>query len=608
MNENYSNFSEFFEYITGLFGNNPAIFWKEKGTNGTGSNSAQTGSYTSLSGKKLKELVYHLSHSLSGFGLKPGDKAAIISESRFEWVISDFACVSNRLVSVPVYPTMTSQQIKYILEHSESKICFVSTKLMYEKVNAVFSELPHLKKIIIYNKLLNEAEHTVNFEDLIYVEIIHGKVPYDEKKADEYFEECSKKTDPEELFTIIYTSGTTGNPKGVCLSHRNVLANIKQCTDSFPVDSTDRFLSFLPLAHTYERTGGYYVPLSKGAQIYYAENIDRLAVNMTEARPTIVLAVPMLFTRIYSRVMKNIESLSGLKRFITKRALKTGMKYRTNKENILWRVADKKVFRAIREKTGGSIKFFISGGSALNKDIAEFFDSVGILILQGYGMTEASPVISVSRVDRNKFGSVGPPLEGVNVKIAADGEILVQGDNVMKGYYHNDKETHEMIADGWLHTGDIGVIDKDGFLAITDRKKTLIKTSIGKYISLTHIEDTLQRSDLIDRVITFASDDKDFVSALVVPDLDKLRETADKLKLNDLSLNELISNEEIIRTFDLEIKQFQKPLAKHERVRKFALLERPFTIEGGELTPTLKLKRKVIEEKYKDIIEGFYIS
>ncbi len=604
MKENYSNFSEFFEFVTEIFGDRPAIFWKERSS----AESAESKSYTGLSGKKLKELVYMLSHSLAGIGLKPGDRAAIISESRFEWVVSDFASISNRLVTVPIFPTMTSQQIKYILEHSESKICFVSTKLMCDKVNAVFRELPNLKKIITFNKLSSEDEHILNFEDLIYGELLHGKGPYDEKKADEYFRQCSAQQKSDNLFTIIYTSGTTGNPKGVCLSHRNVLSNIKQCTDSFPVDSTDRFLSFLPLAHTYERTGGYYVPLSKGAQIYYAENIDRLASNMSEAKPTIVLAVPMLFSRMHSRVIKNIDSLSGLKRIITKRALKTGMKYRSDKGSIFWRVADKKVFSAIREKTGGSIKFFISGGSALNKDTAEFFDSVGILILQGYGMTEASPVISVNRVDRNKFGSVGPPLEGVKVKIAEDGEILVKGENVMIGYYRNEKETSEMIKEDWLHTGDIGVMDSDGMLTITDRKKTLIKTSAGKYISLTHIEDIIQRSELIDQIITFASDDRHFVSALIVPDMDKLKELAERNNLDPENIRTLIANEKIISTFDAEIEAFQKPLAKYERVRKFALLERPFTIEGGELTPTLKLKRKVIEEKYKDIITGFYIS
>lgn len=590
----YSNFSEFFQFITGLYGNDPVIHWKAGDK------------YESISGSKLKELVYLAAKSLEKFGLKPGDKAAIISESRFEWVVTDFACVSNQIVTVPVYCTMTTDQVKFILEHSESRICFVSTKLMADKVSAVFHELPDLKKIISFNKLENEPAYVESFEDLIYSELIHEREPYNEQAADSYFAACSKKHNPDDLLTIIYTSGTTGNSKGVCLSHKNVLSNVKQCTDSFPVLPEDIFLSFLPLAHTYERTGGYYVPLSKKAKIYYAENIDRLAVNMAEVKPTIVLSVPILFNRIHARIMKNIKSMPLLKRLIAKRALAIGKKYRENKGHFLRKLADKKVFSVIRERTGGRIKFFISGGSALNKEVAEFFDSIGILILQGYGMTEASPVITVNRLDKNKFGTVGPPLEGVEVKIAEDGEILARGDNVMTGYYNNDTETNKTVINGWLHTGDIGEKDSYGLLKITDRKKTLIKTSGGKYISLTHIEDTLERSEYIEQIITFASDERHFVSAIIVPDFEKLKDFAQKVDAKYSSISELVENDVVNNFFVAEIDVLQRPLAKYERVRRFALLDKPFTVENGELTPTLKLKRKVIEEKYKDIIEGFY--
>lgn len=598
MDLDYTNFTEFFQSVCKTYGNNGAIYWKD-----TNENSKE---YKNITGGKLKELTYLLARAIEQFGIKPGETAAIISETRFEWVVTDFACISKQIVTVPVYPTMTSEQIRFILQHSESRLCFVSTQLMAEKVNAVFNELPKLEKIITFNKTDHPHEHIISFEELIYGELLEEKTAYSDETADDFFSDIAKKQSVNDLLTIIYTSGTTGIPKGVCLSHKNVLANVKQCTDSFPVHPDDVFLSFLPLAHTYERTGGYYVPLSKGAKIYYAKNIDTLAAQMAEVKPTIVLAVPMLFTRIASRVMKNIEHMPLLKRTITKRALKIGGAFRENKKNPLWKIADKKVFSVIRERTGGRIKFFISGGSALSKETAEFFDSIGILILQGYGMTEASPVISVNRLDNNEFGTVGPPLENVNVKIAGDGEILVHGDNVMLGYFKNQKDTDEMIIDNWLHTGDIGVLDKHGMLKITDRKKTLIKTATGKYISLTHIEENLERSEYISQVISFASDEKDYVTALIVPDPDMLESLARKLDVKFNGLKDLTDNDIIHNFFESEIDALQKHLAKYERVRKFALLDTPFTIESGELTPTLKLKRKVIEEKHRPIIDDFY--
>lgn len=594
----YNNFSEFFIEACKRYGDEGAIFWKDQNEQGT--------DYSSISGNKLKEFTFLLAKAIEHYGLKPGETAAIISESRFEWVVADFACISRQIVTVPVFTTMTSEQVRYILHHSKSRLCFVSTQLMADKIAAVMNELPFLNKIITFNKTNHISKNIISFEELIYNELLHEKNAYSSVIADSYFDESSRNQSPDDLLTIIYTSGTTGTPKGVCLTHNNVLANVKQCTNSFPVMPEDRFLSFLPLAHTYERTGGYYVPLSKGAKIYYAKNIDTLAAQMMEVKPTLVLAVPMLFTRILSRLKKNIDQMPAVKKLITKRALKVGKTFRENKSNPLWKLADKKVFSVIRQRTGGEIKFFISGGSALSKETAEFFDSIGILILQGYGMTEASPVISVNRLDNNRFGTVGLPLDNVEVKIAEDGEILVKGENVMQGYYKNEKDTKEMIINGWLHTGDIGEFDTKGFLKITDRKKTLIKTAGGKYISLTHIEENLERSDYIEQSISFASDEKDYVTAVLIPNREKLEELAAKLHVKFSSLKELCDNDVIHNFFESEIDVLQRPLAKYERVRKFALLDTPFTIESGELTPTMKLKRKVIEEKHRDIIDDFY--
>jgi long-chain acyl-CoA synthetase len=588
------NFGEFFEHITAIYGSRNAIFWK---------NNEQ---YESITGSKLKELIYLAAYALKKFGLKPGDKAAIISETRYEWVVSDFACIANRVITVPIYTTLTSEQIKYILEHSGAKLCFVSSELITDKIRKIFGELPKLKHVISFNKISDSEEYVTGFEDLIYSSLVQSKESYDEKKADDYFRSCSKKINEDDLLTIIYTSGTTAEQKGVCLTHKNVLTNIKQAQNAFQLESSDRFLSFLPFAHSYERTTGYYLALSVGAEVYYAQNIDTLQTQFPEVRPTVMTCVPLLFTRIYSRLMKNIQTLPRRKQFIIKTAFSIALKYREHKTSTLWKAADKIVFKTIRERTGGRIRIFISGGSALNKQLAEFFDGIGVVIYQGYGMTEASPVISVNRIGRNKFGTVGIPLIGIEARIADDGEILVKGDNVMQGYYKNDEETKSTIIDGWLHTGDIGKIDSEGFLSITDRKKMLIKTAGGKYISLTGIEDTIQSSPYVYQALALASDDKHFVTGLIVPDFEELKNFAGQSRISFDNENELIRNPAILKLYEAEINRCQKNMAKYERIRKFALLSEPFTIENGALTPSLKLKRRVIEEKHKEIIDKLY--
>ncbi len=496
--------------------------------------------------------------------------------------------------------------MKFILEHSEAKLCFVSSEMIADKIRKVFDELPNLEYIISFNKISNGEDFITNFEDLIFKSLIHSKQSYDEEIADKYFSDCSKKLSEDDLLTIIYTSGTTAEPKGVCLTHKNILTNIKQAQKAFHLDSSDRFLSFLPFAHSYERTTGYYFALSVGAEVYYAQSIDTLQAQLTEVKPTIMTCVPLLFTRIYNRLMKNIQTFSRRKQLIIRTAFSIAQKYRENKTSTLWKMADKMVFKTIRERTGGRIKFFISGGSALNKQLAEFFDGIGVIIYQGYGMTEASPVISVNRIGKNKFGTVGIPLDGIEAKIAGDGEILIKGENVMQGYYKNDGETKTAIIDGWLHTGDIGEIDSDGFLKITDRKKTLIKTAGGKYISLTHIEDTIESSPYVYQAVALASDEEHFVTGLIVPDFEELRNFAHASRIVFENEKELIQNPAILKLYEAEINRCQKNMAKFERVRKFALISEPFTIESGELTPSLKLKRRVIEAKNREIIEKLY--
>lgn len=454
-----TNFAQLFEHITEIYGTRNALHWKEGND------------YKSITGKKLKELVYITANALSNLRLKAGDKAAIISESRYEWVVADFACIVNGIITIPIYTTMTSSQIKYILEHSEAKVCFVSNQYLAEKVKEIMNDLPALCSIIAFNKIEGESGKIKDFQELIYRTILRSKKGYSEEKADILFTECSKKINENDALTIIYTSGTTGIPKGVCLSHKNILSDIRSCQKAFELNINDRFLSYLPLAHSYERATGYYFGIYTGAEIYYAQNIDTLTAQFVEVKPTIFTSVPFLFTRLHSRLMKSFETLPARKRAVVSTAFRIARRYKNNKKHFLWKLADRMVFKEIRSRTGGRARYIISGGSALNQEVAVFLDSIGITIYEGYGLTETSPVISVNREGRNKFGTVGIPLDEVEVKIAEDGEILVRGNTVMLGYYKNEEATKEVIIDGWFHTGDIGSIDEDGFLKITDRKK-----------------------------------------------------------------------------------------------------------------------------------------
>lgn len=588
------NFAEFFLNSMNKYGARNALFWKKNSE------------YESITGTKLKEIVYYLSRAVESLNLNPGDKAGIISESRFEWVVSDFACIMNRIQTVPIYTTMTQGQIKYILEHSGAKLCFTSTKLITDKIRTIYYELTELKKVITFNKSELELDNFINFEDLVYQSVIHSKESYSEEIADSYFEDCARKISGDDILTIIYTSGTTGTPKGVCLTHKNVLSNVSSCEKAFNITSKDRLLSFLPLAHSYERTTGYYFAMSVGAEIYYAQSIETLQTQFIETKPTLVTAVPILFSRIYNRLLKNIKTYSKVKQVLLNNAFRYAKKQKVDKESIIWKFFDKLVYKKIRERTGGKIEIFISGGSALNPEIGKFFDGIGINVYEGYGMTEASPVISVNRPGKNKLGTVGLPLDGVQVRIADDGEILVRGDNVMSGYYKSEEDTNETIIDGWLHTGDIGEIDEEGFLRITDRKKSLIKTEGGKYISLTHVEETIENSEYISQAIAFAGDDKPFVSALIVPNFDELKEYAGNKGITYTNNKDLVTCNELYKLIESEVLKQQQSHAKYERVRKFVLLDHEFTIDTGEITPTLKLKRKVIENKYKDLIDGLY--
>jgi long-chain acyl-CoA synthetase len=567
--------------------------------------------YKGITYQELKAETDLFAYGLVELGIKKNESVALLSENRPEWVYADFAMQMLGIINVPLYPSLTSDSIEYILNDSESKVIIVSTGFQLNKVLKIIKNCRHIKHIIIFN----EHEDEDGQENILTFKQVQEKGKDRKKKNPELLIKTSGEIKENDVCTIIYTSGTTGEPKGVILTHRNIISNVNAALEIFPITKDDIFLSFLPLCHIFERMAGYYTAFAAGCTIYYAESIEKVATNLLEAKPTLMTSVPRLFERIQSRIIKNVESQSVTKQKIFYWALEIGRQYVAAKKKGLipltlaakHKVADKLVFKKLRERTGGKLRFFISGGAALSRELGEFFESAGIQIVEGYGLTESSPVIAANRPDDYKFGTVGKPLPGVEVKIASDGEILARGPNIMKGYFKKKKETEETVINGWLHTGDIGVFDSEGFLMITDRKKHLFKTSAGKYIAPTPIENIFLTSKYIDQFVLIG-DRRMFLSALIVPDYEALKEYADAHKIPYTNESELTNNEKIYKLIEDDMAKLQKKLANYERVRKFALLDKPFTIESGEITPSLKIKRKVVEEKYNHLIEQMYYS
>lgn len=567
------------------------------------------GKYSGISYQQFKEETENLAFGLATLGVGRSDKIAIISENRPEWVYSDMAILGLGAVDVPLYPSLTSDSIEFILNNSESKGIIVSNKFQLNKILKIRKNCPKLEFIIILNEKDNVSSEK-NISTFKEVQMKGGKLKQEDPN---YFKDKMQKVQKDDLCTIIYTSGTTGEPKGVLLTHWNILSNSKAALEILPIYESDVWLSFLPLCHIFERMGGYYTGFASGGTMCYAESIEAVSTNLLEVKPTLMTSVPRLFERIYSKVIKNVESQPLKKQKIFYWALNTGKEYAQAKKtksislslSFKYKLANKLVLQKIREKTGGNLRFFISGGAALARELGEFFEALGILIIEGYGLTESSPVITANRLDDYKFGSVGKVMPGVEVKIAADGEILARGPNIMQGYYKNKKETETVLKNGWLHTGDIGVFDAEGFLVITDRKKHLFKTTAGKYIAPTPIENLFVSSKFIDQFVLIG-DSRMFLSALIVPDFEAIKEYADSHEITYASTEELARNSEIYKVIENDMSKLQKQLANYERVRKFVLLEKPFSIETGEITPSMKIKRKFVEERYRHMIEEMY--
>ncbi|NUM72555.1 MAG: long-chain fatty acid--CoA ligase [Ignavibacteriaceae bacterium] len=598
----FKTIPELYNYLTNDYGKDPSkVVMRHKPEK----------EYVNISYQEMKRQTELFAYGLLSLQVKKGDNVAIISENRPEWIYSDMAILGIGAVNVPLYPSLTADTVEYTLNNSESVGLILSNKYQLKKYVAIREQLKTVKFVII----LNEKDYDPSIKEL-------HKFSEIQKLGEEYskihpgeFARLSKQVSENDLCTIIYTSGTTGVPKGVMLSHKNIVSNVNSCLGILPISNTDEFLSYLPLCHIFERMAGYYTGFATGGIFSFAQSIETVAQNLIEIKPTIVTSVPRLFERIYSKVIKNVESQPPGKQKIFNWAIGTGKKYMAAKKAgkmnpvlaVQHMIADALVCKKIREKTGGRLRFFVSGGAALPKELGEFFEAIGIIIIEGYGMTESSPVIACNRPDDYRFGSVGKPLPSVEVKIADDGEILAKGDNVMIGYYKMPEDTAETIKNGWLHTGDVGHMTKDGNIVITDRKKHLFKTSAGKYIAPTPIENLFLASKFIDQFVLIG-DRRMFLSALIVPDYEALKEWADNGNINYDTVQDLLKKQEVVDLFDKELTKFQKALASFEKVRKFALLDKAFTLESGEMTPSLKIKRKVIEERYKELIEEMYNS
>ncbi len=563
------------------------------------------GKYIPISTGEWGDRVKYLALGLKDLGFQSGDKMILLSENSPEWVTSDFASLCLGGITVPIYNSLVPEQMKYIIDNSDAKFLVCSSPELWEKIEVIRSELVKVDHFITFQKTASDGVLTLK-------EVFEKGKTLDQKDPG-LFEKTALAVTPDDVASIIYTSGTTGLPKGVLLTHDNFMSNITEVLKLVDITEKDTVLSFLPLSHVLERmvTFAY---IHQGCSIAYAESLETLGENLLEVRPHIMVNVPRVLEKIYAKVIDNVLASSSLKRKIFFWAVKVGKEYgrkKLNKEPISGglkfkrKVAHKLVFSKIIAKTGGRVRFFVSGGAALAKDIAEFFYAIGIVVLEGYGLTETSPVISFNTFDNLKFGTVGKILPGVEVKIVEDGEILAKGPNIMKGYYRMDEATAEVMDGDWFFTGDIGHLDDDGFLVITDRKKDIIVTAGGKNVAPQQIENLVKTNPYISNIVV-VGDQRRFISALVIPEYEKLEQYAALNKIAFESHADLAVNEQIISFIESEIDRMTPSLASYEKVKKIVLLDREFEIDKGEITPSMKVKRNIVEDKYSKEINKLY--
>jgi long-chain acyl-CoA synthetase len=547
----------------------------------------------------MLEEAMKVSKSLLKLGIVKGDKIGLISNNRPEWISMDCGILQVGAVDVPIYPTISAEDYKYIFNDAELKYCFVSDRELFEKVNSIKNEVPSLKHIYSFEQL-DGIDHWTKF-------LAEG-----EGKEDAEVEAIMKTIVEDDLATLIYTSGTTGVPKGVMLSHKNLVSNSLSCIERLPVDSNGKSLSFLPICHVYERMLVYLYMIT-GVSIYFAESMETIGDNLREVKPEVFTAVPRLLEKVYDKIVAKGSELTGIKKTLFFWALDLGEKYEPYGANGVWyefqlSIARKLIFSKWKEALGGNVLAVASGSAALSPRLARVFLAAGVPVMEGYGLTETSPVATVN-ASHNKglmIGTVGRVIDGVEVKIADDGEILIKGPNVMIGYYKQPEKTKEVLADdGWFSTGDIGKFVGDGFLKITDRKKEIFKTSGGKYIAPQMMENKFKESRFIEQIMVIGESQK-HPAAFVVPNFEFLEDWCVRKKVPFNSNSEVIKNEKVIARIKRELGHYNESFGNWEQVKKFELVDSTWSVDTKELTPTLKLKRKFIMDKYKDLFDKIY--
>ncbi len=565
------------------------------------------GRWVPISSDEMLARAKNIAAGLHAVGIRRGDRVALLSESRVEWTLTDAGCILGGAIDVPIYPTLTAPQVRYILKDSGASALFIEGREKFDELKEILAECPQVKQIVYFDRA-GIAPEGLALSDLEQL----GR--QFQQQHPRVLDELARDITPDDLVTIIYTSGTTGEPKGVMLTHANIVTNLIDSSGHLSFGEQDIALSVLPLSHVFERQA-MYMYLYRGMAVYFAESLQTIGPNLREVRPTVLVGVPRIFEKIYARIQERAAEAGKFASMMLAWSVSVAREYAKytlahRAVPVLLRlkhaIASKLVFAKWRAAFGGRMRLLVSGGAALPEDLAYIYVGAGIPIIQGYGLTETSPVITTSRIEENRVGTVGTAIPHVQIRIAADGEIEVRGPNVMRGYYNKPEETRAVFTDdGWFKTGDVGTLDAEGFLRITDRKKELFKTSGGKYISPQPLEQAIKGSRFVNQVVLVGAERK-FPAALIVPNWEQL-ESYCKLKgIEVQSRREMCEHPRIIDLMERQIDRLTPNLARYEKIKKVALLENEFTIEGGELTPTLKVKRRVIDQKYRDVIEKLY--
>lgn len=595
-----TNMPEIFQKNASKYGDRACVAYKDK----------TTGRFVDISWNTMNTMVHELANYLISLGIKKGDKVALFSPNQPEWWVSDLAILSIGAVNVPIYATNSAEEALYIIKNSESKACIAGTKDHLSKILEIKKRVPRMKQIIVFEDV------NTNKKDVITLKNAYAKGSQYKKKDE--FNKRLKSIKPKDMATIIYTSGTTGDPKGVMLSHDNFISDVRQIYNDFIKYMSDQhvMISFLPLSHSLERTAGYYLPLSIGCKVAFAQDFSTVVDDMKQVRPTFLISVPRLYEKIHSVILTRAADAPLFKQVLFNLAVKTAKKnlfYVCNDQkpsgllSFQVKIFNKLVFEKFREGLGmDRLDFAVSGGAPLSISDAEFFIGMGIKILEGFGLTETTPVTNVNPPWKIKPGTIGPALSETTVKISEEGELLIKGPQVMMGYYKNKKATDELFTkDGFMKTGDLAAIDSDGYAAITGRIKDIIVTAGGKNISPQNIEASLKASKFIEQV-AIIGDRRKYLTALIIPGFESLEKLAKTKGIAFSSHSDLVKNEEINKYYQQEIDNCTKKFSRVEQIRKFTLLDAEWTQDTGEITPSLKVKRRVIEEKYKDIIEAMY--